>query len=249
MWSLGAPDGRLPGGRQVGLGLGQSFAQLTSLVQNLLRGAGKGWWQGGVGAQGLGPFPGQNWHHSLAARPQRWVVCRGGGAADGGPIPSHQQNLGRNGAGEAGLAGWPGAQWPAAHGWARLALARRLAHSKVSHCFLSCSTEPGAGAGLTSCLVFRNKSSKGSLVSPGAEGCSAGSRPCGGLGGRRGGSPGLRASPCLASAALALERARGNVRILEGATTGGPRGCKGLVWAPMGIWPKRLGMERADRLG
>lgn len=57
---------------------------------------GGGWWQGGVGAQGLGPFPGQNWHHSLAARPQRWVVCRGGGAADRGPIPSHQQNLGRN---------------------------------------------------------------------------------------------------------------------------------------------------------
>ena len=45
------------------------------------------------------------------------------------------------------------------------------AHSKVSHCFLSCSTEPGAGAGagagagLTSCLVFRSKSSKGSLAS------------------------------------------------------------------------------------
>lgn len=40
-----------------------------------------------------------------------------------------------------------------------------LAHSKVSHCFLSCSTEPRAGAGLMSCLVFRNKSSKGSLAS------------------------------------------------------------------------------------
>lgn len=49
-----------------------------------------------------------------------------------------------------------------------------LAHSKVSHCFLSCSTESGAGAGagagartglgLTSCLVFCNKSSKGSLA-------------------------------------------------------------------------------------
>jgi len=111
LWSLGAPGGRLPGGRRVGLGLGQSFAQLTSLVQNLLRGAGKGWWQGGVGAQGLGPFPGQNWHHSLAARPQRWVVCQGGGAADGGPIPSHQQNPGRNGAGEAGPAGLGRSGW------------------------------------------------------------------------------------------------------------------------------------------
>lgn len=127
----------------------------------------------------------------------------------------------------------------------------RPAHSKVSHCLRSCSTEAGAGAelGLTSCLVFRSKSSKGSLACAGAEGCRAGSRPWGGLGGSSGGSPGLRANPCLASAALALERARGNVRILEGATAGGPSGCRGLVWAPTGIWPKRLGMERADRLG
>lgn len=53
----------------------------------------------------------------------------------------------------------------------------------------------------------------------------------------------------MASAALALERTKGNVRILEGATVGGPSGCRGLAWAPMGTWPKRLGMERADRLG
>lgn len=63
--------------------------------------------------------------------------------------------------------------------WAQLALTLRVSHSNVSHCFLSCSTEPGAGtgAGLTSCLVFRNKSSKGSLAFGGTEGCSAGSRP------------------------------------------------------------------------
>lgn len=42
LWSPGAPGGRFPGGRWVGLGLGQSFAQLTSLVQNLIKGAGEG---------------------------------------------------------------------------------------------------------------------------------------------------------------------------------------------------------------
>lgn len=129
----------------------------------------------------------------------------------------------------------------------------RPAHSKVSHCLRSCSTEVGAGVGagvgLTSCLVFRSKSSKGSLACAEAEDCGVKSRPWGVLGGSSGGSPGLRANPCLASAALALERARGNVRILEGAMAGGPSGCRGLVWVPMGIWPKRLGMERADRLG
>lgn len=57
-------------------------------------------------------------------------------------------------AGEAGRLGAAGVRSP-----------QCPAHSKVSHCFLSCSTEPGAGAGLTSCLVFRSKSSKGSLVS------------------------------------------------------------------------------------
>lgn len=121
------------------------------------------------------------------------------------------------------------------------------AHSKVSHCLRSCSTE--AGAGLISCLVFSSKSSKGSLACAGAEACRAGSRACGGLGGSVGGPPDLKAKPCLASAALALERASGNVRILEGATAGGPSGCRGLVWVPVGIWPKRLGMERAERLG
>lgn len=132
---------------------------------------------------------------------------------------------------------------------------QRPAHSKVSHCLRSCSTEveagarAGAGLGLTSCLVFRSKSSKGSLACAGAEGCRVGCRLWGGRGGSSGDSPGLRANPCLASAALALERARGNVRILEGATAGGPSGCRGLVWAPIGIWPKRLGMERAERLG
>lgn len=131
----------------------------------------------------------------------------------------------------------------------------RPPHSKVSHCLRSCSTEVGAGVragaglGLTSCLVFRSKSSKGSLACAGAEGCRVGCRLWGGLGGSSGDSPGLRANPCLASAALALERARGNVRILEGATVGGPSGCRGLVWAPTGIWPKRLGMEKAERLG
>lgn len=134
-------------------------------------------------------------------------------------------------------------------GEARHSTVAQAAHSKVSHCLRSCSTEAGAGAGLTSCLVFRSKSSKGSLACAGAEGCRAGSRPWGGLGGSSGGSLGLWTNPCLASAALALERARGNVRILEGGTAGGPSGCRGLVWAPMGIWPKRLGMERAVRCG
>lgn len=191
--------------------------------------------RGGGGRAGQVPGSWVNSQAGTGAILQRWTVWRGGGAAERGPIPSHQQKLGRNRvAGEAGPASLVPSPWC-------------LAHSKVSHCFLSCSTEPGAGAGLTSCLVFRNKSSKGSLASRGAEGCNEGSRPWGFLGGRSGGSPGRRASPCLGSAALALERARGNVRILEGVTAGGPRGCR--EWAPMGIWPKRLGMERADRLG
>lgn len=52
---LGAPSGRLPGGRRVGLGLGQSFAQLTSLVQNLF-GCGGGvmaGWDGCPGARSI----------------------------------------------------------------------------------------------------------------------------------------------------------------------------------------------------
>lgn len=59
MWSLGAPGGRFPGGRRIGLGLGQSFAQLTSLVQNLMRGAG----EGGGGRVGWVP---RGWDHSQA---------------------------------------------------------------------------------------------------------------------------------------------------------------------------------------
>lgn len=38
-----------------------------------------------MGAQELGPFPGQNWHHLLAARPQRWVAWRGEGRQKGDP--------------------------------------------------------------------------------------------------------------------------------------------------------------------
>lgn len=152
----------------------------------------------------------------------------------------------------------PGEAWSrTGHGRHGTGQWHRHGHSKVSHCLRSCSTEveaeagagAGAGLGLTSCLVFRSKSSKGSLACVGAEGCRVGCRFCGGLGGSSGDSPGLRANPCLASAALALERGRGNVRILEGATAGGPSGCRGLVWAPIGIWPKRLGIERAERLG
>lgn len=225
----GAPGGQFPEGRWVGCGLGQSLAQLTSLVQNPTRG-GQGKGGGGAGTQELGRFSGWNWRHS----PEMGSVARRRGGREGShpfpPVePGQKQQQGKEGQ-------------PAS---ARPTLS--AAHSKVSHCFLSCSTEPGAGAELTSCLVFCNKSSKGSLASRGAEGCSAGSRPWGALAGRSGGSPGLRASPCLASAALALERARGNVRILEGATAGGPKGCR--EWVPMGTWPKRLGMERADRLG
>lgn len=73
-------------------------------------------------------------------------------------------------AGEAGEAGPASLRAAGVHSscWASATPSPQcLAHSKVSHCFLSCSTEPGAGAGagLTSCLVFRSKSSKGSLAS------------------------------------------------------------------------------------
>lgn len=93
-----------------------------------------------------------------------YVEGRGGRE---GPIPPHQQSLGRTELQE------KQGPWPGSGGGAQPLLgsatppASVLAHSKVSHCFLSCSTEPGAGAGagLTSCLVFHSKSSKGSLAS------------------------------------------------------------------------------------
>ena len=40
--SLGTPGGQFPEGRWLGHGLGQLLAQLTSLVQNPIRGAGEG---------------------------------------------------------------------------------------------------------------------------------------------------------------------------------------------------------------
>lgn len=146
-------------------GLGQSLAQLTFLVQNPTGVLGEVV-AGGMGAQELGRFPDQNWCLSPKARPQRGV-CGGGGEAERVPSlltssawvePSCRKSRATGlGAG-------------AAHSpcWARPPRQPQcLAHSKVSHCFLSCSTEPGvgAGAGLTSCLVFHSKSSKGSLAS------------------------------------------------------------------------------------
>lgn len=92
-------------------------------------------------------------------------MWRGGGEAEG-PIPPHQQSLGRMERQEK-QGRWPGSWGGTQPLLGSAAQPQCLAHSKVSHCFLSCSTEPGvgAGAGLTSCLVFHSKSSKGSLAS------------------------------------------------------------------------------------
>lgn len=84
---------------------------------------GEGRWQGGVGAQDLGPFPGQNGHHSLAARPQSRVVWRGerGGREGSHPVPPVEPGRTQKsrGAGPASL----GARRQAARRVARLALA------------------------------------------------------------------------------------------------------------------------------
>lgn len=80
----GAPGGQFPEGRWVGCGLGQSLAQLTSLVQNPTR--------GGRERVVVGQEP-RSWVDSQAgtgAILQRWAVWRGGGAAERVPIPSHQ---------------------------------------------------------------------------------------------------------------------------------------------------------------
>lgn len=112
-------------------------------------------WDGCPGA-GLIPRP------ELVPFPQRWAVGVETRASGGGREGSHPYPPA-----EPGQNQWQGSLGAAAVGDAHSGLARLpsgLAHSKVSHCFLSCSTEPGAGAGLTSCLVFCNKSSKGSLA-------------------------------------------------------------------------------------
>lgn len=93
--SLGAPGGRFPEGRWAGRGLGPPLAQLTSLVQNPVRGAGEEWWRGGTGTQELGPF--QTRTGAILEQPDlRDGQCGGEEGQQGGPIPSHQQNLGRN---------------------------------------------------------------------------------------------------------------------------------------------------------
>lgn len=133
-------------------GLGRSLAQLTSLVQNPM-GAGDGrWWAGRAPGTGSIPRPEMVPFSSSQTSDVSRMEGRGGGRE--GPTPSHQ---------EPGQQQWQGKQGQL--GAAGVRSSQCLAHSKVSHCFLSCSTEPGAGAGLTSCLVFRSKSSKGSLAS------------------------------------------------------------------------------------
>lgn len=107
---------------------------------------------------------GQNWCLSPKARPQMGMWREVG--RQRGSHPSSPAEPGWNGvAGEAGPLAWELGWRTALPGL--VAQPQCLAHSKVSHCFLSCSTEPGvgAGAGLTSCLVFHSKSSKGSLAS------------------------------------------------------------------------------------
>lgn len=147
----------LSGGKVGRTGLGRPLAQPTSLVQNP-QGCWGGWWW-------VGRAPGS------------WAVWGRGAAESACPFPPAEpgRNRARGKGGPAGLR----AQGAGHHVGTLLSPRppgpRCPAHSKVSHCFLSCSTEPGAGAGagawagawagLTSCLVLRSKSSKGSLVS------------------------------------------------------------------------------------
>lgn len=121
-------------------------------------GRGGGRWDGCPGA---GRFPDQNWCPSPKASPQ--VGMWRGRGAERVPSLLTSRAWGERSCRKSRAAGGSGGGAQPLLGPAT-PLGSVLAHSKVSHCFLSCSTEPGAGAGLTSCLVFHSKSSKGSLA-------------------------------------------------------------------------------------
>lgn len=155
------PGGFQGGGGQDWSGAVTGPADLLSAKPN--RRAGERWWRVGWAPGSWVDSQRQNWCPSPKARPQTGM-WRGGSRE--GPIPPHQHSLGRTELQKQGHRPASGAATaPAGPGHQP----RRRAHSKVSHCFLSCSTEPGAGAGagagLTSCLVFHSRSSKGSLAS------------------------------------------------------------------------------------
>lgn len=164
----------LSGGKVSRTGLGRPLARLTFLVQNPTGVLGRvvvgGEWVPGSWVES---------QTTAGAFAQRRDLRAGWCGREEGrqrePDPSHQQSPAETARGKGGPAGLR-AQRCGCATWARRSVLGRPsprcpAHSKVSHCFLSCSTEPGAGAGawawagLTSCLVFRSKSSKGSLVS------------------------------------------------------------------------------------
>lgn len=209
-----------------GCGLGQSLAQLTSLVQNLTSGAGKG-------GRGRNPGAGSILRLELAPFSRDGQCGEEEGRQRGFPSLPTSRTWAETAAGEAGQ---PASAHPTLS----------AAHSKVSHCFLSCSTEPGA-AELMSCLVFCNKSSKGSLASwsrglqcwlqaPGAL--------AGGVGVSRPSGPAL----CLAGSPGTLSGPGAMFGSSRGRPLGDPKAAgSGYPWVSLA---KEVGHgERADRLG
>lgn len=141
-------------------GWGRSLAQLTYLFSakpNRAAGEGGGGWDGRPGAESI-PRP-ELVPSSGRTSEMGSVEGKRDGKRGSRPFPPAEPGRKRSGADRLGAAACAARAGPRTPG------PQCPAHSKVSHCFLSCSTEPGAGAGLTSCLVFRSKSSKGSLAS------------------------------------------------------------------------------------
>ena len=95
----GAPGGQFPEGRWVGCGLGQSLAQLTSLVQNPTGGAGKRWWWG------RNPGAGSILRLELAPFSRDGQCGEEEGRQRGFPSPPTSRTWAETAAGEAGPAG------------------------------------------------------------------------------------------------------------------------------------------------